>query len=332
MSEVRHDPLTSQWVIIAPERLDRPGVEPVEERYGDEAPDPLCPFCPGNESLTPPEIEAVRSSGTRNDGNWSCRIVPNRFPALQVEPQMKKMGAGIYDWIAGVGAHEVIIESRRHVVSAAELSETEWLDSFILLQQRINDLRNDFRLLSLVYIKNQGAGAGATIPHTHAQILAMPMIPPQLEYRLNNGSKYEHFHGRCGYCDRLAQEIREDLRLIWNGDRMVVYEPYAAMFPFSTVFQPKEHEACFERASRETLLDLAQSMKKVLIKMKEVLGNRAVQWVLYTAPLQNRTWDIHFDWHLEMRPVLYPIGGIEWGCGLAINPVSPELAAEQLRL
>lgn len=332
MSEIRHDPLSSQWVIIAPERLERPGVEPLEEKTPVRAVDPLCPFCPGNEKMTPPEIVALRPSGTWNDDHWTCRIVPNRFPALQVEPQMKKMGVGLYDWIAGVGGHEVIIDSRRHIVSSAELSEQEWFDSFLLLQQRINDLRNDFRLLSLLYIKNQGTGAGATVSHSHAQILALPIVAPQLEQRLNNGLKYEHFHGRCGYCDRLAQEIREELRLIWNGEKIVAYEPYASLFPFGSVFQPKEHEACFERASRETLSELARSMKRLLVRMKDLLGDRAMQWVLYTAPLQDRKWDAFFDWHLEMRPVLYPLGGVEWGSGLAINPVSPELAAEKLRL
>jgi len=332
MSEVRHDPLTSQWVVIAPERLNRPGVEPIPEKFLEIQADPLCPFCPGNEGMTPAEISAIRPGGVTGGTLWTTRVVPNRFPALRVEPQMKKMGAGIYDWIVGVGAHEVIVDSCRHIADAAELTQEEWLNSFVLLQQRFNDLRNDFRLLSMIYIKNQGAWAGATIPHTHAQILALPIIAPQLDVRLQNGLKYEHFHGRCGFCDRLLQEIREDVRLVWSGDHIAAFEPYASLFPFNTLFQPKNHEACFERASRDCLQELARSMVAVLAKMREVLGNRALQWVLYSAPLQLRSWDAFFDWHLELRPVLYPTGGIEWGSGLTINPVSPELAAKQLRI
>lgn len=331
MSEIRHDPLANNWVIIAPERLSRPGSEPVSEDLSMGQAAQVCPFCPGNEAMTPPEIAAMRAQGVHNDANWTSRVVPNRFPALQVEPQMKKMGAGIYDWIVGVGAHEVVIESRRHVIHGADLSEEEWLHSFLMLQNRINDLRNDFRLLSLVYIKNQGAGAGATIPHTHAQILALPIIAPSLDIRLQNGMKYDHFHGRCGYCDRLAQEIREEKRVVWSGERIVVYEPYASLFPFGTLFQSREHEACFERVSRETLVELSSSMSTVLGKMRLRLGSCALQWVLYTAPLQGRNWDHFFDWHIELRPVLYPIGGVEWGSGMTINPVAPELAAEQLR-
>ncbi len=332
MSEIRHDPLTSQWVVIAPERLNRPGAESIPEKEPESALDPLCPFCPGNEGMTPPEIAAVRPVEHAGERDWTTRVVPNRFPALRVEPQMKKMGAGIYDWIVGVGAHEVVIDSRRHIADAAQLTAREWLDSFVLLQQRIHDLRNDFRLLSLLYIKNQGVGAGATIPHSHAQILALPIIAPQLDIRLQNGLKYERFHGRCGYCDRLAQEIREDVRLLWHGERIVSFQPYAAWFPFCTLLQPREHEACFERSSGETLQELAELMTALLSRMKSVLGYRAMQWVLYTAPLQTRSWDAFFDWHIELRPVLYPVGGIEWGSGLTINPVSPELAAKQLRL
>ncbi len=332
MSEIRHDPLTNQWVIIAPERLSRPGAETMIEPLSRPAADPLCPFCPGNETMTPPEISAVRPQGAANDANWSCRVVPNRFPALRVEPQMKKMGMGIYDWIAGVGAHEVIIDSCRHIAAAADMSQDEWFDSFFVLQQRIKDLSRDFRLQSLLFIKNQGAAAGATIPHCHAQILAVPIVVPQLDIRLQNGLNYEHFHGRCGYCDRLAQEIRDEQRLIWNGEHLTVFAPYAASFPFASLFQPREHEACFERASRASLLELAQAMKLVLNRMREVLGERALQWVLYTAPLQLRTWDAFFDWHIELRPVLYPIGGVEWASGMTINPVSPELAAKQLRV
>lgn len=332
MSEIRHDPLTSQWVIMAPERLNRPGAAPLMENLSREIGDSLCPFCPGNEDMTPAEIVQISPGDSHDRSAWTTRVIPNRYPALQVEPEMKKMGAGIFDWLAGVGAHEVLVDSRRHIGDAVDLSEGEWLDAFLVLQQRINDLRRDFRLLSLMYIKNQGSGAGATIPHSHAQIVALPLIAPQLEQRLQNGLKYERFHGRCGFCDRLAQEIRETARMIWDGEHLAVFAPYVSLFPFGVSFQPKSHQACFERASRETLVEFSSVMRQVLKKMQDVLGSRALQWVLYTAPLQTRNWDDYFDWHLELRPVLYPLGGIEWGSGLAINPVLPEQVAEKLRI
>lgn len=330
MSDVRHDPLTNTWVVMAPERLQRPGAHPLPSSHPDVSGD-LCPFCAGNEDLTPSEILVRRGQGLPNDRHWTLRVIPNRFPALKVEPQMKKCGVGLYDWVAGVGAHEVLIESPRHKSCAWELSEDELQASFVAVQHRLMDLRRDFRLLSLVYFKNQGAAAGATIAHTHAQILALPMVTPQLQYRLENGKKYQDFHGRCGYCDRLEQEMREGRRIIWSGQHVVAYAPYVSPFPFYTLFQPRRHEACFEKAGADILAELSRALHAVVLKFKTLLDRPALQWILHTAPLQERCWDEMFDWHLELRPILYPLGGVEWGGGVTINPVLPEVAAEGLR-
>src|SRR5574337_1474757 len=143
MPQLRKDPITSRWVIISTERGKRPldfATAPPPRSVG------FCPFCPGNEDKTPPEIMAYRKNGNQPDGSgWSLRVVPNKFPALQIEGELERAGDGIYDKMRGLGAHEVIIESPNHNDVLSAMSEERVEDVLWAYRDRILDLRKDDR-------------------------------------------------------------------------------------------------------------------------------------------------------------------------------------------
>jgi len=200
MPELRRDPVAGRWVIIASERAKRP------DDFSAEAPPATrnlpCAFCAGNESMTPQEIMAVRSGSS-----WKSRVVANKFPALMVEGDLAKRGDGMYDLMNGVGAHEVIIESPRHEVSITKLGDDEVRDVLWLYKQRLLDLRNDYRLVYGLVFKNVRDKAGASMEHTHSQLIATPIVPLQVEQEIRRCAEYYDYRGRCLLCDMVMQEI-----------------------------------------------------------------------------------------------------------------------------
>src|SRR5437868_15493374 len=177
MPELRKDPIVGRWVIIATERTKRPhdfGAR-TEPRRG------LCPFCPGQESMTPSELYAVRPAdgpGARpNAPGWRLRAFPNKFPALRVEGDLDRAGDGIYDRMNGVGAHEVIVETPDHMRKFCDLSEAEIASVLRAYRERMIDLHRDQRLKYVMIFKHQGQAAGASLDHTHSQLIALPIVP-----------------------------------------------------------------------------------------------------------------------------------------------------------
>ncbi len=175
MPELRREPVSGRWVIIASERASRPtdfktNHQPAKANF--------CPFCEGNEDKTPPEIMAYRENGTEaNTRGWRVRVVPNKFPALQIEGEQNKRGEGIYDVMNGVGAHEVIIESPKHVQSLAALDDANVEEVLLCYRDRLIDLKKDKRFVYGLLFKNVGASAGASLEHTHSQLIVTPIVP-----------------------------------------------------------------------------------------------------------------------------------------------------------
>ena len=176
MPELRRDPIVGRWVIISTERSGRP-----QDVHMPSAPIPsaaLCPFCPGQERLTPREILAYRPHASEPDGpNWTVRVIPNKFPALHVEGDMGREGLGLYDRMNGIGAHEVIIETPTHKENLADLPTKRVEDVLWAYRDRILDLKKDVRLRYILIFKNHGAAAGATLEHSHSQLIALPVVP-----------------------------------------------------------------------------------------------------------------------------------------------------------
>src|SRR5947209_7783492 len=175
MPELRKDPIVGRWVIIATDRAKRP-ITPKDEMLVPSG--TYCPFCEGQEDKTPNEILAYRDRHTRpNERGWRVRVVPNKFPALQIEGDLNKRGEGIYDKMNGIGAHEVIIECPHHEITMASLTEENIREVFWVYRDRLVDLKKDPRLVYGMLFKNVGSAAGASLEHTHSQLIVTPIVP-----------------------------------------------------------------------------------------------------------------------------------------------------------
>jgi UDPglucose--hexose-1-phosphate uridylyltransferase len=323
MPELRKDPIVDRWVVIAPERADRPNalVRPQPERDGE-----VCPFCPGNERMTPPEV-LVHQNGRPG---WSVRVVPNRYPALRTEVVMSPTGHGLFDSMAGVGAHEVVIETSEHKRSLGDLPAAQIESVLLAWQERMVDLSRDVRLKVLFAFRNQGGPAGATLFHSHSQLVALPFVPPALKEELRGARHHFEEKERCIFCDIVAQELRDKERVVLETEGMVALSPYAARSPFETWLLPREHRSSFESASGQELREAADALRTLLRKIDVALEQPAYNLLLHTMPLREAQND-WYHWHLELKPVLTLQAGFEWASGCYINPTPPEEAAGFLR-
>ena len=322
MPTLRKDPISGRWVIIATERCKRPS----DYRTTVRAPsDEFCPFCAGNESATPPAIVEYA-----DDGGWSVRVIPNKYPALRVEGDIRRQGVGVFDEMSGVGAHEVIIETPEHVVDFVDLPVAQLERVLRAWRDRIRDLRNDSRLKCALVFKNHGAPAGASLEHAHSQLIALPIVPKRLSEELEGARRYFAFRERCVFLDLLEQERQTQERLVYENEDIAVIAPFASRFPFELWFLPRRHEPWYENAQPRTYFSLADAISVVCKKLNRALDHPPYNLMLHSAPYTNEDMS-HYQWHLELIPTLTKVAGFEWGTGFYINPTPPEDAARHLR-
>ncbi|MEA3375586.1 MAG: galactose-1-phosphate uridylyltransferase [Chloroflexota bacterium] len=336
MPELRKDPVLGRWVIIATERAKRPSDFQVAS---EEPHSTSCPFCEGRESETPPEVYAVREEGTRaNEPGWDVRVVPNKYPALDVEGQLNREGVGLLDMANGIGVHEVIVETPAHDQTTADLSADHIGKVMQTYRQRIVDLREDERLKYVLIFKNQGRSAGASLQHAHSQLIATPITPKRVKEKLDGAKRYFDYKHRCAFCDYIKQETELfDERLVEETSHFVALSPFAARFPFETWILPKRHMLDFTLVEDEECADLGGMLKVILMKLRKVLNDPPFNYVLHMAPYRRprggywTTIEEDYHWHIELIPRLTRVAGFEWGSGFYINPTPPEVAAETLR-
>jgi len=328
MPELRKDPIVGRWVIIAPDRAQRPEDFTQEFKSQDGQ---FCPFCEGHESATPHEILAFRPPDSDANGTgWRVRVVPNRFPALQVEGDLNKRGDGIYDLMNGIGAHEVIIECPQHETNPARLPLDNHREVLWAYRERLVDLRRDPRLVHGLIFKNKGAPAGASLEHSHSQLIVTPVVPISVSEEMTGSLEFYNYRGRCIYCDMVRQELDNSGRIVLDTPHFVAFCPYASRFPFETWIVPKHHASHFEDITRNETEGLARILKNVLDKLEVALDDPPYNYVIHTAPFDGGEL-AHYHWHIEIFPRLTRVAGFEWGSGFYINPVQPEEAAKFLR-
>lgn len=328
MSELRREPVSGHWVIISTERSARPTDFKTSHQIIKSS---FCPFCEGHEDKTPPEILAYRENGTEaNTRGWRVRVVPNKFPALQVEGDENKRGEGIYVMMNGVGAHEVIIESPKHIQSLTALDNGNVEEVLLCYRDRLIDLRRDKRLVYGLLFKNVGCSAGATLEHTHSQLIVTPIVPQLVSIEMENSETFYKHRGLCIFCDMMQQEIEADSRIIISTDNFVSFAPFASRFPFETWILPKKHETHFEYMQKLEIDELANVLKNTLIKLETALDFPPYNFIIHSTPF-NVNESEYYHWHIEIIPRLTNIAGFEWGTGFYINHTPPEQAAEILR-
>jgi len=328
LPELRKDPITGRWVIIATDRAKRPTDfirHPVPPATAT-----VCPFDYGNEHKTPPEVLAYRNSGGRDEPGWRVRVVPNKFPVLGIEGELNRQGDGMYDKMNGIGAHEVIIETPEHGLTLASMAERQIEEVLWAFKDRVNDLKKDRRFQYIIMFKNHGEAAGASLEHPHSQLIALPVIPKRVKEEVDGGRLYYEMKERCIYCDIIRQESNPGVRLVTETERFAVIAPYAPRFPFETWILPKRHESHFENSDAAVLQNMAWVLRTTMRKIDKVLERPAYNLIVQSAPVQDPFLQ-HYHWHVEIIPKLSKVAGFEWGTGLHINPTPPEESARFLR-
>ncbi len=333
MPELRKDPIIGRWVIIATERAKRP--DDFSKAEKKQLKKGFCPFCEGNEDKTPPEIYAVRKGGGKNTSNWKIRVVPNKFPALSPEGEVRKKEIGIYQYMDGVGKHEVIIESPKHYKSLHNMTKREIELIIETYKKRYLALKLDEKLRYILIFKNYGEEAGASLSHSHSQIIATPIVPKRVSEELYGARYYFNENRSCVFCDMIKQEKRHKERLVFDSEHFLAFTPYASRFPFEVWILPKRHTAFFETITQEEIKSLSKTFKFVFSRLHSVLNDPPYNYILHTAPASMSdkwpTMEYDYHWHIEIIPKLTKVAGFEWGTGFYINPMKPEDAARYLR-
>ena len=329
MPDLRKDPITGRWVIISTERAKRPGDFNYQKvQISGKG---FCPFDYGNEAKTPEEVLAYRQDGTQpNEPGWDIRVVPNKFPALRIEGEIDRQGEGVYDRMNGVGAHEVIIESPDHDKTLAQLTEKQIGQVLTVYRTRILDLKRDPRFRYILIFKNHGEAAGASLEHSHSQLIALPIRPKLVREEMSGAMDYFRYKERCVYCDIIRQETETCIRIIEENDDFVAIAPFAPRFPFESWILPKTHISNYEESSDEQIRSLAPLLKNMLMRLDLVLDYPAYNFVVHSSP-HGEGGNEHYHWHIELMPRLTRVAGFEWGTGFYINPTPPEDSAKLLR-
>ncbi len=330
MPELRQEPITGNWVVIATNRAKRPENFTQSEKE-EISPNTICPFCYGHEHLTPPEVMAYRPTETQpNTPGWKVRVVPNKFPAFVQEEDKESHKPGLYKRKASVGFHEVIISSPDHEKNLAVLSHKELVTMISAYKDRYVQLRNHPKVGYILIIINHGKKAGATLEHPHAQLFASPIIPARIQEELAGSLEYYEKTERCIFCDIIKEETASKMRIILDTKHFTVFCPYASRVPFETWIVPKKHSSHFEQISPQQVNNLARVIRLYFAKLRKGLNNPAYNLFIHTSPNRSPS-QVYYHWHVEILPKLNIQAGFEIGSGIMINITRPEDTAAYLK-
>lgn len=333
MPELRRNPISKEWVIIATERQRRPSDYKHDGSGSQVRPefDERCPFCPGNEDKTPPEVLAYREGEQpANSTGWWVRVVPNLYPALRIEGDLGRRGFGPYDFMNGIGAHEVIIESPLHNKCISQVGVYQAQEIAWAYRERYLDLMRDDRFKYVLIFRNHGVEAGTSLEHPHSQLVALPFVPMGIRLEIEGSRVYLQNHDRCIHCDIIAQELHYEKRVVAQNDHFVAFEPFASKFPFETAVVPKRHNARFEDQDRPGMEAFMSITQEVLSRLRICLNDPPYNFTIHTSPFSGKD-DEWYHWHLHILPRLTIAAGFEMGTGVYINVTAPEDAAQYLR-
>jgi UDPglucose--hexose-1-phosphate uridylyltransferase len=326
MSQFRMNFLTMEWVIVAPERAKRP-----DEFKNKETKAPLpefdetCPFCPGNEDKTPPEVAVKKSNG-----KWISRVVLNKFAAVSPDTDASRKIDLPYVSAGGFGVAEVLVESPKHNDNIVNMPQKQVQGIIELYRERYADLSKRDHIDTIVIFKNHGRKAGTSLNHPHSQIIATSMVPPQTRIPLQYARDFHDSYGLCPYCMMLGSELKVKKRIILENEHFVAFCPYASKSPFEVKISPKRHQSRFDRINDKEVASLAETLSTVLKQIYVGLGDPDYNYVIRTSP--NSDGDLHYEhWRLDIVPKITTPAGFELGSGIFINTVPPEIAAEFLK-
>jgi UDPglucose--hexose-1-phosphate uridylyltransferase len=346
--EIRINPIVpSESVLVATARGLRPKKAEAPAPRDTRAHVETCPFCTGNEHMTPPVIASYPAGK-----NWEIRIVENLYPVLGDDRSNPNLTFGLQQTIDGYGRHEVMIDHNQHGIAIHEMSEPHLALLFGAYRDRMEQLyQSNSRLRYVLVFKNFGPAAGASIAHTHSQVIATPVIPDNVQAEVTNSRAFYHKNHHCIFCslidealtfeatiyDRESGEIRRKINVgqyvIERAGKFIAIKPFASRYEWEVHILPLQHQSDFLRISRDDLNDLARVMRRTMARLDAVLGSAQYNYFLHSLPhdIQCEDCEASYHWHLEITPRTSIPTGFELGSGLFVNTVAPEMAAEQLR-
>ncbi len=345
-AESRVDALTGDWTIFAPHREDRPEEfvdhsEPVSKHLD-------CPFCPGNERTTPPPVWVARIADTDSstdalvdqsadnpNDDWSLRVVPNKYPAVSPingeRQRFPDCESGLFQRAPMRGGQEVIIESRHHVQSITELDLSEVRLIFQAYQNRLRHWRNVPGISYISTFKNVGGLAGASLQHTHSQLIATNKMPPAVGSSIQRMNRHRAKTGCCLQCDLVRAELKAKHRVVWQNDSVIAFCPFASRLPMLICITTLEHQACFEDLCEQTIESVSRLVVRVVSWLEKFRPGAAYNYCLHTRPPAADANPDSFHWSIEIFPRITRLAGFEWSSQCMINPVLPEVAAAKYR-
>ncbi len=324
MAQLRRDPITRMWVVVTTDHPKGPkDYLPFKPPYQFPTPEGPCPFCPGNETMTPPETFSVRQ-----ERGWEVRVIPNKYPFFRIEGEFDRRPEGMYDMMEAIGAHEIIVESPEHQQGLASMEPAQIRRILLAFKERMIDLEKDRRFEQFLILKNY---PGVFNRHPHSHLIAMPVIPRRIDEEIAGVLDYYQRKERCIFCDILKEEMATRRRVILDTGHFLIFAPFASRFPFETWILPKAHRSDFHRITEAELEDLSFAIPYLFSKFSRLLSDPPYSLALHTSPVQERFHRTEYHWHIETRLRIGLREGFEWGTGFFVNPTPPEEAAAYLR-
>jgi len=326
ISELRHDLVTGDWVVIATGRAKRPedfaAVKRAEVR---EDPDKPCFFCHPEETGQEEDVLIYQDE----EGDWSLRVFPNKYPAFSRGKTTRHFEEGPYFGMDGTGYHEIVV-TRDHKKQIAEMDVLRVAEIIDAYQDRYIDLMNKKSVNYIEIFHNHGREAGASIAHPHSQLMAIPVISPYVNLELSGADIYFQANKKCVYCTMIEWETEHKKRIVFENADFLAFCPYASRASFEVWVIPKRHKPYFERTSTSEKLKLAEALQVSISKIFKALGDPAYNFYIHTSPCDGKDYS-HFHWHIEILPRTSVWAGFELSTGIEISSIQPETAAEFLR-
>lgn len=336
-NELRKDYLLDRWVVIATARSRRPTDFAKKDTTEPQKAITNCPMEPGNEHMTPPAVlvyqqtkNGIRKTKDENNKrvkNWIIRVIPNLYPAFSPPEPQTHRPAKTTNYAPAIGHHEVLVESPIHNEHPANASLTQLTNVINAYNDRLRELSRKPYVKYVSIFRNHGLQAGASLSHTHSQIIATPFIPTIIKQEIAASKKYKRQHETCAFCDTIKKEKKSPRHIYENND-FTVFAPYASVNPSEFWIFPKTHQTTPLQMSPSQINSFAQTLKTSLNALRQLLNDPSYNYGFHLTTNKN---DTHYHWHLEVYPCLAIWAGFEKSTAIYINTMTPETAAESLR-
>lgn len=321
VSQLRLNPLTGRWVTVVPEREQRPTDFAPRSAAVETGPARPCPFCPGNEELTPAAFELANE-----EGGWRQRIVPNLYPAFDGDEHLAVRNLGpVHVMAEASGTHEVFVLTPDHWGGVHRFDDAQAEAVMASLRTRFLEHASRPNIRYTQAIVNHGREAGASLVHPHGQLLGLPFVPGEI---LDEERAFTRFEGGCILCTTVEAELVDHERVVLENPGVVVIAPFWSGSPFELLLIPREHHGHLPDASHDGLADMGRAIRDALGQLNALFGDVAYNLVVHTAPHHHSG---QYHWHVHLWPTLVTTAGFERGTGVLINIVPPEDAAAEMR-